>query len=140
MTQAIAYLVSEYPHIRHAYLLREIRGLRKLGWEVETLAMRHEVRASGIYTAEEREERDRCFYVLSARPAKILTAHLATLVRHPGGYVRGLAQAIRYGGLRPRTTLAGSSISPKRSSPGGGSRAAESDTYTPTMPQTWHGS
>ena len=27
---AIAYLVSEYPHIRHAYLLREIRGLRKL--------------------------------------------------------------------------------------------------------------
>jgi len=27
---ALAYLVSEYPHIRHAYLLREIRGLRKL--------------------------------------------------------------------------------------------------------------
>jgi colanic acid/amylovoran biosynthesis glycosyltransferase len=107
LTQAIAYLVSEYPHIRHAYLLREIRGLRKLGWQVEALAMRYEVRASGVYTVEEREERDRCSYVLSASPAKILAAHLATLVRHPGGYLRGLAQAIRYGGLKPGATLSG---------------------------------
>jgi colanic acid/amylovoran biosynthesis glycosyltransferase len=104
---AIAYLVSEYPHIRHAYLLREIRGLRKLGWRIETLAIRHEVRASGVYTAEEREERDRCFYVLNAGPATILATHLSTLVRHPVGYFRGIARAIRYGACQPLRTLHG---------------------------------
>src|SRR5215469_7028557 len=104
---AIAYLVSEYPHIRHAYLLREIRGLRKLGWRIETLAMRHEVRASGLYTAAEREERERCFYILSAGPATILAAHLSTLIRHPFGYLRGIARAIRYGACQPRRTVHG---------------------------------
>ena len=103
----IAYLVSEYPHIRHAYLLREIRGLRKSGWEIETLAIRSEVRASGVYTAEEIEERARCFYVLGAGFAGILAAHLATIVRHPGGYLRGFARAIRYGRWNPRTTMHG---------------------------------
>jgi colanic acid/amylovoran biosynthesis glycosyltransferase len=107
LTPAIAYLVSEYPHIRHAYLLREIRGLRQLGWQVETLAMRHEVRASGVYTVAEREERDRCFYILSAGSGPILTAHLATLIRHPGGYLRGISQAIRYGRFQPRVTVRG---------------------------------
>jgi colanic acid/amylovoran biosynthesis glycosyltransferase len=104
---AIAYLVSEYPHIRHAYLLREIRGLRKLGWRIETLAMRYEVRASGVYTAEEREERDRSFYVLSAGPATILGAHLSTLIRHPVGYLRGIARAVRYSARKPRRTMRG---------------------------------
>jgi colanic acid/amylovoran biosynthesis glycosyltransferase len=104
---ALAYLVSEYPHIRHAYLLREIRGLRKLGWQVETLAIRHEVRASGVYTAAEQEERDRCFYILSAGPATILAAHLSTLTRHPDGYLRGIVGAIRYGAYLPRRTLRG---------------------------------
>lgn len=106
-SSAIAYLVSEYPHIRHAYLLREIRGLRKLGWQIETLAMRHEVRASGVYTAAEEEERARCFYILSAGPATILGAHLSTLIRHPVGYLRGVALAIRYGAWQPRRTLRG---------------------------------
>jgi glycosyltransferase involved in cell wall biosynthesis len=104
---AIAYLVSEYPHIRHAYLLREIRGLRKLGWRIETLAMRHEVRPAGAYTAVEREERERCFYILSAGSGTILTTHLSTLTRHPLGYLRGIARAIRYGACQPRKTLRG---------------------------------
>jgi colanic acid/amylovoran biosynthesis glycosyltransferase len=92
----IAYLVSEYPHIRHAYLLREIRGLRKLGWRIETLAMRAETRSSGVYTAEEREEGERCFYILSAGAARIMTDHLAAFFGQPAGFIRGLAQALRY--------------------------------------------
>ncbi len=103
----IAYLVSEYPHIRHAYLLREIRGLRKLGWEIETLAIRPEVRSSGAYTEEEREERARTFYVLGAGFVNVLVAHFATLLRHPLGYFLGLARAIRYGRWNPRATLDG---------------------------------
>ncbi len=103
----IAYLVSEYPHIRHSYLLREIRGLRKLGWEIETVALRPETRGSDNFTAEEREERAACFYILGVGPGRIVGAHLATLLRHPLGYVKGLAQAIRYGRFHPRTTMYG---------------------------------
>jgi colanic acid/amylovoran biosynthesis glycosyltransferase len=91
----VAYLLSEYPHIRHAYLSREIRGLRQLGWRIETLAMRCEARPSGVYTVEEREERERCFYILRAGAVKILADHLATLFRHPAGFFRGLALAVR---------------------------------------------
>ena len=79
--------------------------MRKLGWEIETLAIRSEVRASGIFTAEEREERAACFYILGGGLSKILAAHLATLLRHPAGYLRGLAHAIGYGGGSPRATL-----------------------------------
>lgn len=92
----IAYLVSEYPHIRHTYLLREIRGLRKLGWRIETLAMRCEARPSGIYTAEEREERERSFYILAAGVTEIVRAHVATFLRHPAGFLRALVKALRY--------------------------------------------
>jgi glycosyltransferase involved in cell wall biosynthesis len=93
----IAYLVSEYPHIRHAYLLREIRGLRQLGWEIDALAIRAEARASGVYTAEEREERAACFYVLGSGWGRMLAAHLTTLLRHPAGYGRGFARALGFG-------------------------------------------
>jgi glycosyltransferase involved in cell wall biosynthesis len=93
----IAYLVSEYPHIRHAYLLREIRGLRQLGFDIETIAMRAGAPVSGSFSAAELEERKRCFYVLSAGPAAILAAHLATLLRHPFGCLRGLTRAVRFG-------------------------------------------
>lgn len=92
----IAYLVSEYPHIRHTYLLREIRGLRKLGWRIETLAMRCEARPSGIYTAEEHEERERSFYILGAGVTEILRAHIDTFVRHPAGFLRAFVKALRY--------------------------------------------
>ncbi len=95
MPSHIAYLLGEYPHIRHAYLLREIRGLRRLGWDVATIAIRAEERASGVYTEEERDERARCFYILPAGPARVLADHAATLFRHPAGYARALARAFR---------------------------------------------
>lgn len=103
----IAYLVSEYPHIRHAYLLREIRGLRKRGWRVETLAMRHERRPSGRFTAEEQEELDRCFYILGQGAPRTLVALVSALFRHPRGYLQGLAHALRYGRWHPATTFRG---------------------------------
>lgn len=104
---AIAYLVSEYPHIRHAYLLREIRGLRKLGWPIEALALRHEARPAGVFTPEEREELDRCFYILGQGPARTVAAMVSAFLHHPAGCVRGLAQALRYGRWNPALMLRG---------------------------------
>lgn len=103
----IAYLVSEYPHIRHAYLLREIRGLRKLGWEIEVVAVRPDARSANEYTKEEREEAASTHYVLRGGGAAFLWAHLHTLATRPAGYARGLAAAFRYGRFHPRGTLYG---------------------------------
>ncbi len=104
---AIAYLVSEYPHIRHAYLLREIRGLRKLGWRIETLALRHEARPAGVFTPQEQEELDRCFYILGQGAARTVAALVSAFLHHPAGCARGLAQALHYGRSNPALMLRG---------------------------------
>ncbi len=103
----IAYLISEYPHIRHAYLLREIRGLRKLGWEIEVVALRPDSRSLDEYTKEEQEERTSTHYILKSNPIKFLWAHLYTLFTRPAGYARGIAAGLRYGRFHPRRTVYG---------------------------------
>jgi colanic acid/amylovoran biosynthesis glycosyltransferase len=51
----LAYLVSQYPFIRHTYLLREIRQLRTLGWDIKVVAVRRDDRAAENLTPEEKE-------------------------------------------------------------------------------------
>ena len=36
----LAYLLSEYPTLGHTYLLREVRQLRELGWDIQTISIR----------------------------------------------------------------------------------------------------
>lgn len=102
---AIAYLLGEYPHIRHAYILREIRGLRNLGWRIETLAVRGGKTAGREETNDEKEERSRCFYLVHAGFRRILIAHLATVFKHPAGYSRGFLRAFRYSRWNGRGAL-----------------------------------
>lgn len=106
-TSRLAYLLSEYPHIRHAYLLREVRGLRKLGFEIATIAIRGDSRNPADCTSEEREERESCFYVLSAGWGTIFRAHGKTLLTNPRGWFAGLGRALGYGDFQPRRTLSG---------------------------------
>jgi colanic acid/amylovoran biosynthesis glycosyltransferase len=103
----LVYLVSEYPQIRHSYLLREIRGLRKLGWDITVLAIRPDSRSVAECTVEEREEQAITDYVLKWSLATFLRAHLHTLARRPGGYLQGLLTALRYGRLHPERTMYG---------------------------------
>jgi len=103
--QRMAYLLSVYPHIRHAYLLREIRGLRKLGFEIATLAIREDNRDAADCTVEELEERASCFYVLKAGWGPIFRAHARTFLANPGGWFAGLWRALGYGDFHPRRTL-----------------------------------
>ena len=52
----IAYLVSKYPAVNHTYILREIRELRSLGWEVHVASIRSDTRPVSDLTNDEREE------------------------------------------------------------------------------------
>jgi glycosyltransferase involved in cell wall biosynthesis len=101
----IAYLLSEYPHIRHAYLMREIRGLRDLGMELQVVAVRPDPRRPEQQTAAEREEQAHTHYVLGAGRWKLAWAHVRTLFTRPRGYLRGIASTLQYGRFHPVRTF-----------------------------------
>jgi len=93
----IAYLLSEYPTIGHTYLLREVRELRALGWDIQTISIRRPgSRPSSISTAET-EELKSTWYILGSGWLEFLTAHVATFCTQPIRYLRGLATAWRFG-------------------------------------------
>jgi glycosyltransferase involved in cell wall biosynthesis len=98
MPLRLAYLVSRYPTTNHTFILREIRQLREEGWEIEVISISPADRPVDDLTPVEREEQQRTRYVKSAGGAAILGAHLATLFRHPGGYLQGIWSALTLDG------------------------------------------
>lgn len=94
----IGYLVSRYPAVNHTYLLREVRSLRGLGFDVFVVSIAPPDRPPDELTRIEREEAALVRTVKTAPLGAILGAHLLTLGRHPVGYLRGLAAAIGLGG------------------------------------------
>jgi colanic acid/amylovoran biosynthesis glycosyltransferase len=97
LARRIAYLVSHYPAVNHTYLLREIRELRSLGWEVHVASIRPDTRPSAHLTTEEREERSRTWPVTAQGAGGAVGAHLATLTTHASGYAAGMLYAFRLG-------------------------------------------
>src|ERR1700691_1834308 len=94
----IAYLVAQYPAVNHTYIIREIRELRRLGWEVHVASIRPDTRPVSELTAEEREELSDTWYVKSQGFSGAVRAHLISLVMHSRRYIRGLLSAFHLGG------------------------------------------
>lgn len=94
----LAYLLSQYPTIPHTYLLREIRGLKSLGWEILTVSIKSPDRPRHELLPVEREEAGRTFYVQESGAAVWLRDHFATLFSRPAHWLRGFLYAIRLGG------------------------------------------
>src|SRR5205085_12078084 len=88
--RTIGYVVSQYPAVTHTFILREIRGLRALGFDVRVISISGPDRAAGAMTAEEREELAATDYVKTAGAARALAGHARALVADPVGYARGL--------------------------------------------------
>lgn len=103
-TMRIAYLVSQYPTIAHTYILRELRGLRRLGWDVQAISIRRPDLPLDKLTDAEREEAQLTWYVLGSSPAEFLKAHVATLLTRPAGYFHGLMEVLRFGRFHPKRT------------------------------------
>jgi colanic acid/amylovoran biosynthesis glycosyltransferase len=89
----VGYLVSRYPAVSHAFLAREVRALRELGLDVETISVRR-ARAEELLTDEDRIEAARTHTILPPGPLALIAAHLAALARHPPRYVRTLGRAV----------------------------------------------
>lgn len=101
----LAYLVSQFPTANHAYLLREIEGLRKLGIEVEVASVRRPEQAPAQLGPEGMAEIPRTYYVKSAGVREVAGAHAAALLKHPLGYLKGLCCPLWMGRGDWRKTL-----------------------------------
>ncbi len=95
----LAYLLSQYPKLSEAFIIREIRGLRALGFHIDVASVNAPDRGADGLTAEEVEERERTYYVKRHGLRGALPAHLRTLLGRPGAYLRGWRAVLRHGGL-----------------------------------------
>jgi glycosyltransferase involved in cell wall biosynthesis len=101
----LAYLLSQYPTIGHTYLLRELRGVRSLGWDIPTVSIRPPDRGPDTMLGHERDEAARTFYVLRAGGRRFLLDHLRAFFTRPARYLSALTFAIRIGRFHPKETL-----------------------------------
>ena len=94
----LAYLVSQYPAVNHAFMFREIRELRRRGFHIEVASISSPDRPLEKLTAEEKEEAATTFFVKAQPLSAVLRSQLSTLVARPLKYLSGLVSALRVGG------------------------------------------
>jgi colanic acid/amylovoran biosynthesis glycosyltransferase len=92
--RAFACVVSRYPAVSHAFIVREVRALRRRGIDVHTFTIRRP-RRDELLSAADREEDARTFAVLPPRPLKLIGSHARALATHPLRYLGTLAAALR---------------------------------------------
>lgn len=99
MKQKLAYLVSQYPGISHTFILREVRGLRALGFSIQVASVNLPDRGDADLAQEEREEKDKTFYIKQAGVSGAVAAHVSLFIRKPLKYLKALFYALSLGGL-----------------------------------------
>jgi colanic acid/amylovoran biosynthesis glycosyltransferase len=99
----IAYLMSHYPAVSHAFVMREVEHLRRTGVDVATLSI-HRADATQLLSSADRREAATTVSVLPTSVTELLRAHLEAGVRSPRRYVSTLGLALRTGapGVRER--------------------------------------
>lgn len=98
----VAYVMSHYPAISHAFVAREIGAARAAGLPLATLSI-HRAQESSLLAEEDRREAAATIAVLPVRPHRLCGAHLRALLRSPRRYLSTLLLALRdSGGARER--------------------------------------
>jgi glycosyltransferase involved in cell wall biosynthesis len=101
----LAYLLSDYPTLGHTYILREVRRMRELGWDIQTISIRRPgSRPSPLSPAEEQELAS-TWYVFGQGPLTYVKIHAQTFATRPLRYLRGLLAAWRFDLFNLRQTL-----------------------------------
>lgn len=100
----VAYLMSHYPAVSHAFVLREVKALRDLEVDVETMSI-HRAERDDLLAEADRDAAATTFSVLPARLHRIATAHIAALLRSPRAYLSTLWLALRTGAPGARDRL-----------------------------------
>lgn len=103
MMARVAYLMSHYPAVSHAFVLREVEHVRAAGVDLHTLSI-HRAPADELPARADREAAATTFSVLPTSARRLVGAHLEALARSPRRYLSTLALALRTGapGVRER--------------------------------------
>ena len=97
----LAYLASRYPGVTHTFIAREVAELRRLGFDIETIAVR-EAAPDEVLCEADRQEQRNTHVLVPPTAATLLTAHGRALATHPRAYLATISHALRLsaGGLR----------------------------------------
>lgn len=94
MPVRIAYLVSRYPTVSHAFVLREVEALRASGIAVQPFTVVR-VDAGEIVEDATRAEDERTIAMRPVRAVSLLAAHARLATTHPARYAATLLRALR---------------------------------------------
>jgi glycosyltransferase involved in cell wall biosynthesis len=94
----IAYLLSLYPARSITFILNEIIGLRRLGFDIVTASINSCDSSTAEKEAAECHEEASTFYVKAAGVWRCALALIETILLYPAGFMRGLAYTARLGG------------------------------------------
>ena len=94
----MAYLSATHPMLSMTFIVREIDGLEKLGFDVEIASVNNADRAMDKLTAVEAKQAAKTYYILKHGVKGALSAHLWTLLKRPMAYLKGWRSAARLAG------------------------------------------
>jgi colanic acid/amylovoran biosynthesis glycosyltransferase len=99
--------MSHYPAISHTFFLHEVLGLRELGLEIETVSINLPDRTADAMPANEAAEAASTFFIKRTSPLRALLIAVATLLRHPRAFLRGLGFSLSLQSPSPLQLLYG---------------------------------
>jgi len=94
----IAYLLSQYPAVSHTFFLKEILGLRQIGFEIEAASVNPPDRAIGKLPPREAEEAYKTYYLKQTSIWKSIYTFITITFVRPRVVFRGLKAAVSLGG------------------------------------------
>lgn len=97
MTTSLAYLVSRYPAVSHTFILREVLGLKRLGFRIDVASVNPPDREPERMTDDERRENALTYCLKRDGVAGALAATGWALATRPLDFCRTLAGAWQFG-------------------------------------------
>jgi glycosyltransferase involved in cell wall biosynthesis len=98
----VAYLISRYPAVSHAFVQREVLALRDAGVEVHTFSLRR-AGDSDVLSPTDEADREATYAIQPVRWGRVAADHARAFVARPAAYIRTLTHALRLGsGARGR--------------------------------------
>lgn len=86
---SLAYIVSQYPMLSMIFIIREVLQLRALGFRIDVASINATDRDAKGLTDYEADESSMTYYIKPHGVTGAVRAHILTLLRQPGSYLRG---------------------------------------------------
>jgi colanic acid/amylovoran biosynthesis glycosyltransferase len=93
----MAYFLSRYPAVSHTFFLKEILGLRQMGFEIDVASVNPPDRPMSELPQREAEEAGRTYYVKSTTIWEAIFVIVTVTLVHPIVAFRGLRASLRLG-------------------------------------------